>query len=610
MACKETLLSYDTETTGLRPFSGDRMFSYSYCGENDTAGKVQRIDDSSGVGLRRLRAFWDRMPHVAMHNAPFDLAFTEQALGRRLAESVRFEDTQLMAHVLRNDHPGHGLKALGWELAGIPRDDEALVRHWIAGGRTDYSAIPPEVMQEYQRRDAERTILLALHFLQELEKKPKLKAAYEAERDVVIPSLRMEERGFMINREKCAKLAEEMEVDAMAALDETAAVYGRRVNLGSNDLLAAILYGERRFPVVSRTSKGKPSVDKESLETLFLEYKDPLLRLAIRYRSRRRGAKILQGYLEAADENGIIHPSIKICGATTGRESCRNPNLQNVEKEGDLQNPFPTPARRVFRPRPGCINFHVDYSGIELRLLVHYSKDGELVREVQRKGGDPHRLAAGVFYPPFTPAERLAHQDFCGAFPIIAAGLDAYAEGSKEWTSLRNQAKGTNFAVPYGAGWRKACAALGLPEEVGRRRFDEYRRRFPGLCSMTRNIISTVREKQGVETELGRFIYVPRDKPYVGVNYLIQGTAAEILKRAQVRVHRFLEKETSGECRLLLPIHDELIVEWPRKRLTDAKACWQKIRELMIDFPQFNVPLEIEVEISTVDWATKEEFSL
>lgn len=603
-------IAYDTETTGLRPHGKDTMFAYSTC---DERGKINVIRMTDKLADDKLNAVvWGARngDELVMHNSKFDLTFTEKRIGRRIAETIRFHDTMIMSHMLRNDHHGHGLKDLTWELAGIPKDDEDEVRRYAKNADdVDYSRVPEHIMRRYQEMDAKRTMLLYHFFMPKLQARPKLLECYGWERDVVVPTMRMEGRGFMINRERTATIRDSLEADAKETMDEVERVYGRRVDIGNNNVLRHILYTEKKLPVLARTSKtGLPSVEKEVLDELYQRTKDPLLRLAVRYGSRRRGSTMLQSYINLADDDGVIHPNIKTLGAVTGRESCRDPNLQNVEKEGRLQNPFPTPARKCFRPRPGFVNFHADYSAIELKLLVHYSKDPELVAEAAKPDGDPHYIAAQIFYQPFTPEDAEKYAEFCAANPTIAAGIDAYEKDSDEWNALRDPAKGTNFAVPYGAGWQKACATLGLPLEIGEVRFNEYRRRFPNLCNMTQDIVATVREKKGVETTFGRFLHVPRDKAYVGVNYLIQGTAAEILKRSQVRVHRYLEEATGGECGLIIPIHDELVIEWPRKRLGEAKACWRKIRELMIDFPQFNVPLDVKVDVSTVDWSKKTKF--
>jgi DNA polymerase-1 len=361
------------------------------------------------------------------------------------------------------------------------------------------------------------------------------------------------------------------------------------------------------MPVLKSTNGGLPSVDKEVLQELMEEHPHPVLDMVLRYRSWRRGSSILAGYVKEADEGDIIHPNIRTNGARTGRESCARPNLQNVEKTGVLLNPYPVPARKAFRPRPGYVNFHVDYAGIELRLLVHYSRDPKLIAEIKKPGGDPHLLAAKIFYPPM---RRVELDRFRELPESIQRGIRAWDEKSAEFKTLRGASKNCNFARPYGASWRKMCATLGLPEALGKARCARYEQEFPRLVNLSRDISQEVRATGGVETVFGRWLWVPKDKAYVGTNYLIQGTAAEILKRAQVRVHKMLEELTSGEMRLLLPIHDELIVECPAKRLGDAVEVWRKLREAMIDFPQFSVPLEVEVEIAYVDWSKKNPFDL
>lgn len=603
----QSALAFDTETNGLKPHGGNSMFAYSTCDE-DAYIQVVRMTERNAD--KRLADVLSGRHLVVMHSAKFDLSFAEKRLGRRVAEVVPFDDTKTMSHMLRNNHHGHGLKDLAWELAGYAKDDEVEVKaHARNAEDVDYSRVPEPIMRRYQERDAYRTMMLWRFFRPKLT--GKLLDCYTWERDVTVPTMRMEERGITIDKKITARLADELTADARVAADEFCACYGRRVNVGSNDVLRFIFYTEKRLPVLDKTKKsGLPSVEKEILLALYEQTKDPLLLLALRYQARKRGASTLRSYIEAAAEDGTIHPTIHPLGAAaTGRESMSDPNLQNVEKEGRLRNPFPTPARRCFRPRPGYVNFMVDYAGIELRLLVHYSKDPELVAEIAKPDGDPHALAAAIFYQPFTDEERAAYPDFCELNPTIAAGFLAFERKSKEWSQLRDPAKNTNFAVPYGSGADKATATLNLPKEIGLARFAEYRARFPRLCNMTRDIVATVKTKRGVETTFGRHLYVPQNKAYVGVNYLIQGTAAEILKRAQVRVHRLLERETGGECKLLIPIHDELIIEWPRKRLGDARAVWRKIRAEMIDFPQFDVPLEVETSVSTIDWSKKRGFN-
>jgi DNA polymerase-1 len=313
-----------------------------------------------------------------------------------------------------------------------------------------------------------------------------------------------------------------------------------------------------------------------------------LLELTLQYKSWSHGISTLQSYLDVADEEGVIHPNIHTCQAITGRESCSNPNLQNVEKDvGALKNPYPVPARSVFRPRPGHVNFHLDYSGIEMRLLIHYSGDEELVR-ICREGGDVHIPWAEVFY-----GDRFRN----------AVG----AERDK----LRDATKGADFGIGYGASAQTTSTTLGVSLQEGVRILAECRKRFPKMIGLMRKITGMVLSNGFVKTAFGRPLHVPRSQAYIGTNYLIQGTAAEILKRGQIAAHHYLKEATGGEVSLLLPIHDELIIEFPRKQLTEAPHVLGKVCKLMTGFPgRFNVPLGVSVSVATADWANKKKFEV
>jgi DNA polymerase-1 len=136
------------------------------------------------------------------------------------------------------------------------------------------------------------------------------------------------------------------------------------------------------------------------------------------------------------------------------------------------------------------------------------------------------------------------------------------------------------------------------------RGYARFKRRFPGYADMARKFAAFVSEHGYVDTLFGRRLYLPRNKPYVGTNYVIQGSEAGVLKRAQIRVDEYLRRATGGEAGIILPIHDELIIEWPRARLTEARGCLRDVIALMVDFPQSSVPLEVDVKIGTRDWAS------
>jgi DNA polymerase-1 len=581
-------ISYDTETTGLRLHSGDRMFSYSTC---TTTGQcaANRLDGTAVRKVRnrqRLARLWkDAVSHEVepiMHNAKFDLTATEYELGVRLADNVSFHDTMVQSHLLQNNHPSHALKSLAWELANVPVDDEKVVRA-IVGSGGNYQMVPKHLMDEYQFRDAERTMLLHLFFYPKIQRNPQLREIYTMELDLVRTTMRMEKRGVMVRPEATRQVVAELAVKVDEVLDAIEDFAGYRVNPDKTNDLYWLLFDKAELPVLKRTKTNKPSTTKEDLRILREKYHHPVLEMVAQYRSWSRGVTMLQSYLDKADAEWVLHPDIRTVGPKTGRESCRDPNLQNVQKAGALLNPYPIPARKCFRPRPGYVNIHIDYSGIEMVLAIFYSRDALLLK-VLREDGDPHEPGCQLFFgDEFTKLDK----------------------GSKERAILRSGVKNANFGIIYGARGSKIAGTLGKDMAWGMAKYREYHETFHGICGLMPAVATQVRETGYVETAFGRELHVPRNKAYMGTNYLIQGTAAGVLKRAQNRVRKVLDDGTGGEAQILLPIHDELVVEWPRKRLNDVPDVLPSIVQVMTNFPEFDIPLKVDMELATVNWADK-----
>lgn len=578
------VIAYDTETTGLSTHTGSKMFSYSTSTpEGDI--EVRRLDKGRGTANRaHLRKLVSTGVPLVMHNSKFDIHFTEKCLGMRLAETLPFHDTFIQSHILENDAVSHRLKDRAFELAGIPKTDEKQVRRFVSDTIGDYSVVPEFLMDMYQELDAERTMLLHSFFYPMIEKDAIRKEIYDTELQLIRTTIRMEDRGIMLRKDKCEQTASLLEQKSENCIRAVHSATGRWLNLNSGAHVHWLLYEHLQMPVLLRTAKSKkPSTSKHVLLELREQCPDPLLEVLLQFRSWDKGSTTLRKYLELADCDSIIHPDIHTCRAVTSRQACSHPNLQNVQKSQGLLVPYPVPVRKLFRPRPGYFNVHVDYAGIEMRLLVHYSGEEELIA-LMHAGGDVHQPAAEIFY-----GDRFTS-----------------AQGA-ERKMLRNAAKNANFAIPYGAAGAKVASTLGLPLAEGMRRFAEYQRLMPKLCGLGRTVQREVKECGYVTTTFGRQLRVPRPKAYIGTNYKIQGTAAGILKRAQNRLHAYFEKECVGEVRLLLPIHDEVIFEYPRSQYKWFQDVMRDVRALMIDFPLFSVPLEVEASIAKYDWEGKKE---
>lgn len=591
------VIAYDVETTGLYPHSDAKMFAYSLCDEEGNTS-VQRLDGSplrQKQGARKLQEVWSdkkkRSEEKVAHNAKFDIAFTEKFLGKRLRGHT-VHCTHKMSHILQNNHPGHSLDNLAWELAEYPRIDGSMRRlAKMCGG---YHKVPERKMNEYQALDTERDMLLYLFFYPKIKKNKKFLEIYNTEIDLIWTTVDMERRGMLLHVPRTKKMIKDLQVKVDNIREKLFSEVGRRFNFRSDNELRKVLFQQYGLPVVKKTKKGKqPSTDKHVLLELREKYNHPVINYILQLRSYTKGITTVEDYLDIADADGIIHTTINTCAAVTGRQSSEHPNLQNVQKSGVLLNPYPVLARDCFRPRPGYINIHIDYSGIEMRLLIEVSQEREMIDCLLHGDGDVHSLAAAVLYESLFTEER----------------------DDKRRSTLRGSGKNTNFAKPYGAGTAKVAQTLGL-KLLGKTMADaikavkRYEARFPKLSNLNKTISKQVLATGFVETNFGRKLYVPRDKPYMGTNYVIQGTAAGVLKRAQNRVHRYNIEKTGGEVKLLLPIHDEIVLEYPRKMMPYLPDYLRDVRKLMIDFPQFDVPLDVEAEVVTSSWEHKRKIPI
>lgn len=588
----EAAIAYDVETTGLHRFQGSRMFALAVC-DGERNAEAWRVDGKNQrAGLDRLRDFWgeqnEATPKV-MHNAKFDLAFTEKAVGFSL-ERHAIHDTFIMSRLVQSDHYSHALDDVAYDLCAYTRDHDRAIKPYIRGQK-NYEKVPAHLMRAYQIADVERTQLLYQFFYPKITADPMLLDVYQTELKLLWVTMRMEERGICLDVGRTRTLIEELKVKAEQVKARVRGRVGQTFDPGSPQKVAALLYGDLQYPVFKKT-KGthKPSTDKDALAQLREFTQHPILDDIIEYRSWVRGQSTLASYIDFQDETGRVHCNIRTAGAITGREACADPNLQNVEKEGQLRNPFPVPARRCFRPAVGYVNFHVDYAGIELRILVHYSDDVKMLECLNHGDGDVHSLAASVFY-----GKRFTE-----------------CTDKNTRKMLRSAAKNANFAIPYGASAAKVAATLGLPLKQATERYAVYKATFPGLSGLSTTIAGWVKRDGFVRTAFGRIIHVPKHQAYIGTNYTVQGTAADVLKRAQVRLGPWLKAETGGRVQMILPIHDELIIEVPRDMLGECPELFRGIRHEMIrDFmPPLKVPLEVEVDYTTRDWATKTHFAL
>ena len=441
-------------------------------------------------------------------------------------------------------------------------------------------------MREYQRRDIERTLLLFEFFHPKVSKDPRIYADYLNELELVKTTQRMEETGIIIDRGASAKLLSflENEIDKLAY--DLHKELGFIVNLNSTQVIKHILFNILKLPVLEFNEEtGNAVVDKDVLFEYRKRYPLPILELILKSRSYGKASGMIKNYLDHCLQDGVIHPNIKTNHARSGREACDNPNMQNVSKEINVKNPYPVPLRKCFRARPGYVLLFYDYSGIEIRLIIEATREPEMLQILQ-EGGDPHSIAAEIFYE------------------------DQYRNETdrKVKKSLRGAAKNAHFALAYGAGAGTIALALNIPPEEAVRRVTNYKLRFPLIGKFSQTTAYQVINQGFITTSFGRKLRINREKSYAACNYLIQGTAAGIIKRAQVNLTKLIDQKYGWDTlRILVPIHDELVLEMSRGLLPHLKEVYQDIRTTMITMPDIVAPLEVEGKMSTNTWFDAKE---
>ncbi|HEY2806447.1 MAG TPA: DNA polymerase I [Gemmatimonadales bacterium] len=380
----------------------------------------------------------------------------------------------------------------------------------------------------------------------------------------------MEWEGIGIDRTLFERLTTEYRAQLAESEKRIYAAAGTEFNLGSPPQLRHVLFEKLQLPILKKTKTGA-STDADVLEELAaMGHEVPKLML-----EHREISKLLSTYLEALPryvnpKTGRIHTTFNQIGATTGRLSSTEPNLQNIP----IRTARGEVIRKGFVPREGSRFVVADYSQIELRLLAHLSGDPGFV-EAFRKGGDIHRQTAAVIF-----------------------GVDVAQVSSEQ----RAQAKTINFATIYGQGPHSLSRQLGISQPDAKRFIEEYFTRFAGVRAFLDASVAKAREKGYAETIFGRRRYIPelKDRNFnirsfgerTATNSPIQGSAADLIKIAMVRVRDALQAQF--KARLILQVHDELIVEAP---IAEAETVGALVKQHMEEAASLTVPLVADVGI-------------
>ncbi len=401
----------------------------------------------------------------------------------------------------------------------------------------------------------------------------------DLERPLISVLAGMEAVGVKVDVARLRQLSEEFATRLETIKVDIHDQVGREFNIASAPQLRQVLFHELKLPSLKKTPKGEPSTDAEVLEELAGRH--PLPRLIVRHRQLE---KLKGTYIDAlpllAHEDGRVHASFNQVVAATGRLSSSDPNLQNipVRTEDGRQ------IRQAFVPGfPGWSLLTADYSQIELRILAHFSKDPRLV-EAFAEDKDIHSVVASeIFHVP--EAEVTSEQ--------------------------RRMAKTVNFGVIYGLSGYGLAARLGIARAEGDAFIEAYFREYTGVETFIRSTLTKAKEAGRVETILGRRRAVSgvkntdrmRTQPErIAVNAVIQGSAADLIKRAMLAVDRRL-RDDGLQARMLLQIHDELVFEAPD---AEVPALAELVRHEMNTAITFDVPLKVDIAVGP-NWLDVED---
>ena len=383
----------------------------------------------------------------------------------------------------------------------------------------------------------------------------------------------MEREGFLVDADALRALGEEFRAHIALLTDEIAALMGARINLNSPKQLGEMLFDKMGLPAPKKTQRGY-STSAEVLENLAAGHE--VCAKILEYRKYQKlESTYIDSLLNLQDAAGRIHSRFDQVATATGRISSAEPNLQNIPVRTELGRQI----RRAFIARPGCVLVDADYSQIELRVLAHMSGDETMI-EAFREGQDIHARTASEVYG--VPLEQVTHE-------------------------MRSASKAVNFGIVYGISDFTLAKNISVSRKEAKEFIERYFERYPGVKRYMDAAVAEGREKGYVTTLMGRRRYLPELASAnfnlrsfgerCAMNSPIQGTAADIIKLAMIRVADALRKG-GYKARLILQVHDELIVEAPEDEQERVRAL---LKDCMEGVAALAVPLKTDISVGR-DW--------
>mgnify|MGYP000500975210 FL=1 len=574
-ASQAKTLALDTETTGLDYMDSD-LVGISMC---FTPGEafyipINHKDDSSpqlGIDyvLEELRPLLeDSMQKIIGQNIKFDMNILSQH-GINIS-SIK-NDTMMMSYVLDASATRHNLDALSSYYLGYKTSTfEDVAGKGVKQVTFDEVSIADAT--HYAAEDADITLRLYEELLSKLESVESLKKLNE---DIEIPLIEvlseMEQNGAVLNSKILNAQSKDLENRIKKIEKKAYVLAGDEFNLGSTKQLREIFFDKLGYRVIKKTPGGQPSTDEKVLAELAEEYELPKILLEHRTLSKLKSTYTDKLPSQISISTGKVHTSFHQAVTTTGRLSSSDPNLQNIP----IRTEDGRRIRQAFEPSKGHKFVSADYSQIELRVMAHMSKDKGLLTAFQ-DGEDVHSKTASE---------------------VFNVDIDAVT------TDLRRNAKAINFGLIYGISAFGLGKQLNINRNLAAEYMAMYFEKYPGVKKYMETTKDFAAENGYVETLFGRRLYL-RDinasnamrrqaSERAAINAPVQGTAADIMKIAMIKMHQLI-KETNVEAKLILQVHDELILDTPKKEIDEVIGL---VTESMMGAASLDVPLEIDVGV-------------
>ena len=570
------LISFDTETDSL-DYMQARIVGVSFAvtpGEaayvplgHDYAGAPQQLDGARVLDALRPVLEDESKPKLG-HHLKYD-AHVLANYGIAL-RGQRF-DSMLESYVLNSVATNHGMDSVAQRYLGVKtiHYDEVTGK---GAKKITFNQVDVDRAAEYSAEDSDVTLQLHLAIWPQIESTASLKSVYESIEQPLVPVLfRMERAGVLVDRGLLKTQSSELAARMLELQSQAHREAGGVFNVDSPKQLQEILFGKLGIPVMRKTPTGQPSTAEDVLEELAATY--PLPKLILEYRGI---AKLKSTYTDNLPQQinpstGRIHTSYHQAVAATGRLSSTDPNLQNIP----IRTQEGRRIRQAFVAPPGHSLVAADYSQIELRIMAHLSGDASL-RRAFADDRDVHQATAAE---------------------VFGVAPDAVT------ADQRRSAKAINFGLMYGMSAFGLARQLGIARGDAQKYMDLYFDRYPGVKRYMEETRLHARETGYVETVFGRRLYLPEIqsrnaalRQYAersAINAPMQGTAADIIKRAMIEVDTWLQTSRFA-ARLIMQVHDELVLEVANEAVEPLVG---QIRHHMIRAADLSVPLQVDVGV-------------